>query len=236
MRTALVTGADRGLGFSLAKELVCRGFFVYAGQYMPDWPFLAELKKERPDALCVVPLDVSDEKSVLRAKEEVARTCGVLDVLVNVAGISGRHGDSLGQAPDIENFERVVSVNAFGALRVTQAFLPLMEKGEKRLGFVSSEAGSIECCTRAGYMSYAVSKTALNMGVKLLFNELEPRGYRFRLYHPGWLRTWMSGEKSTAGEFEPEESAAVYADQLLEDRTWEDTLSIVDNKNAVWPF
>ena len=43
MRTALVTGADRGLGFSLAKELVCRGFFVYAGQYMPDWPFLAEL-------------------------------------------------------------------------------------------------------------------------------------------------------------------------------------------------
>lgn len=235
MRTAFVTGADRGLGFCLAEEFLKKGFTVFAGQYMPDWDFLPALKERYPEALHIVPLDVSSLDSVKAAYEYACAHTDRIDVFANVAGITA-HDAPLGETPDTASLLKAVSTNSISSLRCINTFLPLLEKGEKRLGFVSSEAGSVECCARGGLSNYSVSKTALNMAIRLLFNELEPLGYRFRVYHPGWMRTWMSGKKGTMGVLEPEESAAIYIEQLLEDRDWEDTLVMLDNLGAAWPF
>ena len=92
--------------------------------------------------------------------------------------------------------QRLINVNSLGPLRVANAFLPLLSQGEmKRLCFVSSEAGSIERAQRTAWYGYCMSKAALNMGVKLVFNRLRPQGYTVRLYHPGWMRTYMGGDK-----------------------------------------
>lgn len=87
-------------------------------------------------------------------------------------------------------------------------FLPLLEQGElKRLCYVSSEAGSIAKAERTAWFGYCMSKAALNRGVQQLFDRLRPDGYTFRLYHPGWLRTYMSGNLNQEAELEPSQSA-----------------------------
>ncbi len=73
----------------------------------------------------------------------------------------------------------------------------------KRLCFVSSEAGSITVAHRKDGYAYCMSKASLNMAVKLMFNELRPQGYTFRLYHPGWVNSYMGGDqKGTSGKYE----------------------------------
>ena len=74
------------------------------------------------------------------------------------------------------------------------------------------------------------------MAVKILFNSLRPEGYTFRLYHPGWLRSYMSGHKHMEAALEPEESAAVAVPFFLQPLPDEDHLSLVDNQGAEWPW
>ena len=69
-----------------------------------------------------------------------------------------------------------------------------------------------------------------------MFERLQPQGYQFRLYHPGWVRTYMSGRKSTEGNFEPEETAAAAYGQFVSDRNWEDVLVMTDVSDEMWPF
>jgi NAD(P)-dependent dehydrogenase (short-subunit alcohol dehydrogenase family) len=138
------------------------------------------------------------------------------------------------------------NVNALGPLRVVEAFLPLTDRSEfKRLCFVSSEAGSINRCARTGWYGYNMSKTALNMAVKLLFNRLRPEGYTFRVYHPGWMRTYMRGAKSTEATLEPEEAAVPALAYILRnragephsgDRCDENRLVMRDDQGREWPW
>jgi NAD(P)-dependent dehydrogenase (short-subunit alcohol dehydrogenase family) len=103
---------------------------------------------------------------------------------------------------------REYQVNALGPLRIVESFLPLLKKGaSRRLCFVSSEAGSITASYRTAWFGYCMSKAALNMAVRNLFNALRPQGFTFRLYHPGWVRSYMSGEKNLTATLEPEEAA-----------------------------
>lgn len=231
MQTVFITGADRGIGFSLCEAFISAGWQVLAGQYMPTWPQLAELREKAAGKLHLVPLDVSDSASVGRAKEETARILGgaPLDMLLNCAGIA-LQGDSR------ENVLRSFGANTLGPLRMVDIFLPLMEGGGKRLCFVSSEAGSVAVAHRDGDASYCMSKTGLNMAVRLMFNQLQPQGYIFRLFHPGWVRSYMMGEKSTQGNYEPEEAAAAAMAQFCEDRPFEDVLVLTDIENRDWPF
>lgn len=235
--TVFITGADRGVGLGLVKRFLELGWAVYAGQFMAGWEELGELGRSHPGTLHIVPLDVSSDESVREAAAAVAASAGRLDMLINNAGISGGVGD-IADLGDVQKGAAIFNVNALGALRTVRSFLPLMEKagGGKRLCFVSSEAGSVSVCHRTDGFVYPMSKTALNMGVKLLFKELHPRGYTFRLYHPGWVRSYMSGRKSTAGRVEPEETALAAATQFTQDRPHEDVLLLIDNENVTWPF
>ncbi len=224
MKTVMITGADRGVGHALCICFLENGWKVLAGQYMPDWPQLAALKAEYPDALEIIPLDVGDTDSVRRAAETARQLTEHIDLLVNCAGIS--RGDE----------RTVFNVNVTGALRTVECFLPLMQTGMKRLAFFSSECGSISVSHRNGGFAYPVSKTALNMTVRRMFRALQPQGYTFRLYHPGWVRSYMSGQKSAVGNFEPEEAAASAYTQFVSDREAEDVLVMTDISGEMWPW
>jgi NAD(P)-dependent dehydrogenase (short-subunit alcohol dehydrogenase family) len=235
---AFVTGADRGLGMALCAGLLARDWQVWAGQYMPAWPELAALAGQYPSALHVVPLDVNSTESTQAAAEAVSVMTDCIDVLINNAGvISPTLTRSIGESQDYAEMHRLFDTNALGPLRVMEAFLPLMQRGPmKRLCFVSSEAGSIEHCRRTSWFGYCMSKSALNMAVRILFNDLRPAGYTFRLYHPGWMRTYMSGEKNTQADMEPEEAAALAVPFFLGERADEDHLVMVDYLGNEWPW
>lgn len=228
MKRVFITGADRGIGLALCREFLEKGWQVFAGRFMEDWAELDTLKEEYGEALSLIRLDVGDQASVVQAAAEVEKQTDCLDMLVNCAGIA-QNGSS-------EATLRCLNINTVGPLRMVEAFLPLMEGGEKRLCFFSSEAGSITLAHRDSGVSYCVSKTCLNMAVRLMFERLQPQGYRFRLYHPGWVRSYMSGKKSTVGNFEPEETAVSAYRQFTSDRDWEDVLILQDIANEIWPF
>ena len=204
-RIALVTGADRGLGLALAAGLLERGWRVFAGQYLPEWPALGELAGSYPRALRIVPLDVSETASVQAAARLVAGQADRVDLLINNAGVNSRTSSrGIREGLDYAEMQRLYNVNAMGPLRVVEAFLPLTDRSAlKRLCFVSSEAGSINRAQRTAWFGYCSSKAALNMAVRLLFNRLRPQGYTFRLYHPGWVRSYMSGAKNTEADWSP---------------------------------
>ncbi len=236
-RVAFVTGADRGLGLALSAGLLERDWVVCAGQYMPDWPELDKLAEQSGGRLHVVPLDVCDEESVARAADAVRDAAGRVDLLVNNAGVTSPVMQSnIREDQNYGEMHRLYDVNALGPLRVVEAFLPLMEPdGMRRLCFVSSEAGSIGSCTRRAWFSYCMSKAALNMAVKVLFNDLRPAGFTFRLYHPGWMRTYMSGEKNLEADLEPKEAAAAALGYFLGPCD-EDRLVMRDNERREWPW
>lgn len=240
MKTVFVTGADRGLGLAMVKALLAQGNRVFAGQYMPEWMELAELEARYPEALTVVPLDVGSIESAKAAARMVQGECEALDTLIHNAGIIGKYEET--HIRDGQNYEAILrqfDINALGALRVTEAFIPLLDGGSgKRLCYVSSEAGSIGANSRTAWFGYCMSKSALNMGVSILFNDLRPDGYTFRLYHPGWMRTYMHGEKNLAATFEPDEAAVPALQYFLSENgaVDEDRLVLRDNTGEEWPW
>ena len=237
-RTVLVTGGDRGLGFALCAGLLKGGWHVFAGQYMPEWHELAALMNEHPQTLHLVPLDVSSMESVQAAAETVKTHTDHLDVLINNAGVTSETSNpTIRESQNYDEMHRLYDVNSLGALRVVETFLPLMEWGQaKRLCFVSSEAGSIGRAERTSWFGYCMSKAALNMGVKILFNDLHPMGYTFRVYHPGWVRSYLHGEKNMEATFEPEEAATYALPILLNDREDENRLALVDYEGKEWSW
>lgn len=227
--TVFITGADRGVGLELTRCFLQNGDKVFAGQFMPRWKELEGLKKEFPDTLEIIPLDVSDEASIVNAAKLTAARTDRIDILAQVAGISG--------FKEHDKMLQVLRTNAIGPVCMTEHFLPLMQQGKKRLCYVSSEAGSVSVAHRDGDSGYCLSKTALNMAIRLMFNELHRDGFTFRIYHPGWVRSYMQGDtKSTHGLYEPDESARVAFKDFITDRPCEDVLMMTDIKSEIWPF
>ncbi|WP_139903159.1 SDR family NAD(P)-dependent oxidoreductase [Clostridium thermarum] len=234
-KIAVVTGADRGVGLALCEKLLEEGWQVFAGQFMPEWTELNDLSQKYPNMLIMVPLDIASLESVEKAAKLVAENTDHVDMLINNAGIYGIEGD-IREGLDFSLSQKIYDVNALGPVRMVQRFLPLMEKGMRRLCFVSSEAGSIINCQRDKVFGYCMSKAALNMAVKTMFNDLRPKGYTFRLYHPGWVRSYMSGTKAAEGDIEPEESAAAAVPFFTGSDYCEDRLVMLDNNGIEWAF
>jgi NAD(P)-dependent dehydrogenase (short-subunit alcohol dehydrogenase family) len=235
--TALITGAGRGLGFALGEELLNKGWDIVAGVHARVWPELEALKTRYPARLTLAPMDISSAESVRAAAQSAGNTVGRIDLLVNNAGILPSGMCSIREPQDYAEILRAFDVNAVGALRVVEAFLPLMDKGTlKRLCFVSSDASSIARSGHTDWFGYCMSKTSLNMAAKILFNDLRPAGYTFRLYHPGWLRTYMRGEKDMNAHMEAEEAAGYAAAYFLGNLPDEDRLELVDYKGQVIPW
>jgi NAD(P)-dependent dehydrogenase (short-subunit alcohol dehydrogenase family) len=197
---------------------------------------LSKLVDAYPDRLHTIPLNVAMLESVQAAYMIVSGITGHLDLLINNAGISAKHL-TIREPQDYAEMHRVYDVNSLGPLRAVETFLPLLDKGTmKRLCFVSSEAGSIGRMQRKGWFGYTMSKAALNMAVRVMFNSLREDGYTFRLYHPGWVRSYMSGTKNTNADLEPEAAAEAALPIFLNPRADEDRLALVDYQGEEWPF
>jgi NAD(P)-dependent dehydrogenase (short-subunit alcohol dehydrogenase family) len=237
-QTAVVTGADRGIGFALTEKLLKRGWQVFAGQHQPDWPQLKDLKELFPDLLHIISLDVSSTESTYTATKSISEITNSIDLLINNAGVNtSTYLRTIRERQDYDEMHRLFDVNALGPLRTIEAFLPLMDEGSlKRLCFISSEAGSITRTQRTAWYGYTMSKSALNMGAHILFNHLHPEGYTFRIYHPGWIKSYMHGSKSNEGDLEPEEAAIPALNYFLDAKVDEDLFVMRDWQGNEWPW
>jgi NAD(P)-dependent dehydrogenase (short-subunit alcohol dehydrogenase family) len=194
IKTVFITGADKGLGFSLVQRFLHEGAHVFAGQYDEN-NNLSDLARSFVSKCTLIPLDVTQMDSVSRAASRVAELTPALDVLINNAGVMLETRTPL---PELDlarlPLVKTMEVNTFGPLRVVQQFLRLLEKSDRKLIInISSEAGSIADCWRESEFAYSMSKAALNMQSKVLQNYLKPRGFKILAVHPGWMQTDMGG-------------------------------------------
>lgn len=181
MATMLVTGASRGIGLELCRQLEARGDTVIAACRTPSTE-LAALGVRIIDGV-----DVSDAEGVGRLKREVADE--PLDILVNNAGIMRR--DAFGKL-DYDTMLAQFRVNALGPLRVTEALADNLKDGSK-VAIVTSRMGSIEDNGSGNWYGYRASKTAVNQIGTNLSHELRPRGVAVAFLHPGMVATEMTG-------------------------------------------
>ena len=214
--TALITGANGGLGRAIARRLATEhGFRIVAGARRTDAvaPVVEEIETAGGSAVAV-DLDVADADSVAALPAKLAPVADGLRVLVNCAGINsmtapGEQG-ILTARP--ETALREYDVNALGALRVTQAVVPILRTaGGGRIVNVSTEMAALSTMAGDFYPpapSYRVSKVALNAITVLLARELAADGILVNAYSPGWLRTEMGGADAPFSAEEGAETAA----------------------------
>lgn len=183
MNTVLITGANRGIGLELCRQLLARGERVIAAcRHAAD-------ELEELGARVIEGIDVCSGESLAQLREQLA---GVqLDWLINNAGVLSV--ETL-ENMDFAAMDRQFQVNALGPLRVTAALLPLLREGAK-VGIITSRMGSIDDNTSGGYYGYRMSKAAVNMAAVSLARDLEPRSIAVAALHPGYVATDMTGKK-----------------------------------------
>jgi NAD(P)-dependent dehydrogenase (short-subunit alcohol dehydrogenase family) len=217
-KVALVTGANKGIGLQIAKELAARGFTVLVGS-RDLGRGEAAAKTIAGDARALA-LDVTDAKSIAAAAEQIQNELGRLDVLVNNAAIAQVATPSMSFAntsfeemlkakrPSVGSVAEVRAVfetNVFGVIAVTQAMLPLLrEAPAARIVNVSSEVGSLTNQTDPSYpyrsiqsISYVPSKTALNAITVAFATELETTHIKVNAACPGFTATDLNNFRGT---------------------------------------
>ncbi len=186
MTTWLITGANRGIGLEMVRQLAARGDTAIATARKPE-----EAGALRELGVKVLAVDVADAASVRGMREQLGDTA--IDVLVNNAGVGGP-GRVLADL-DLEAVRRTIDVNTLGPMRVTQALLPNLRAGlGKKVAHITSLMGSIADNGSGGAYGYRASKAALNMFNKSLSLELGPAGFVCVVLNPGWVQTDMGGQ------------------------------------------
>lgn len=208
MANWVVTGANRGIGLELCRQLHARGEVVLAA---------CRKRSAELDAVgCRVIEGVDVATDAAAGLIDAALGEGeAIDVLLNNAGVLVP--DRVG-AVDFRALEEQLTVNAVGPLRLSMALLPRMKKGAK-IAFVSSRAGSMGDGPGGGLYGYRMSKAALNMGGVNLARDLSAQGILVTLLHPGYVRTDMTG--GSGNEDPPAAAAGLLAriDELTPDRS-----------------
>jgi NAD(P)-dependent dehydrogenase (short-subunit alcohol dehydrogenase family) len=193
-RVALVTGANRGIGFEVCRQLAQQEYQVILTSRDPA-KGLAAVQKLRDEGLLVLfqPLDVTQEPSVAALGEFLDQKLGRLDVLINNAGINLSRQDRDVMTVATETMERTLATNALGALRVSQMAVPLMQKNSYgRLVNVSSDMGQLSRLDSSS-PAYRLSKVALNVLTRMLADSTRGTDILINTCHPGWVKTDMGG-------------------------------------------
>jgi NAD(P)-dependent dehydrogenase (short-subunit alcohol dehydrogenase family) len=191
--TALITGANRGIGFEVCRQLAERNFIVLLTSRDTAKASIAAKKLANMGTVEPLALDVANAHSIEKAAAEVASRYGSLDVLVNNAGINYDTWETVENADINGTVMETITTNLLGSWRVCQAFLPLLRKSRwGRIVNVSSESGSL-AEMGAGPPAYQVTKAALNALTRTLAGELRDARILVNAVCPGWVATDMGG-------------------------------------------
>jgi len=196
MQTILVTGANKGIGLEVCRQLARLGHHVILSARS------AKRGEEAVETLAneglkveFLLLDTADEASILRAARELQQRIKALHVLINNAAILDIWQGSILEAK-ADGLRDTFMTNVVGPILLTQALLPLLEAGKpSRVINVSSQLGSVQNMTD-GWPGYGISKAALNAATRKLAQALGSRGISVNAASPGWVRTEMGTDSA----------------------------------------
>lgn len=234
MRTVLITGANKGIGFETARQLAALGNFVYLGSrdFVSGQKAADELKAAGISNVAAIRIDVTDIDTIRHAKAELERRIDSLDLLINNAGISGEQPQRVADC-SMDIIRRIFETNYFGAIQTTQVMLPLLRKSSApSIINVSSEVGSLTMHMSAerrpnwnDFSAYGSSKTALNAFTVMLANELRSENIVVNSVTPGYTATDLNqfkGLKSVAEGVKPIVQLAMLTDRNVTGRFFKD--------------
>ncbi|MFN2624071.1 MAG: SDR family oxidoreductase [Chthoniobacterales bacterium] len=202
-RIALVTGANKGIGFETASQLAQKNITVLLGaRDLAKGETAARKLSSAGLDVRALEIDVTDSGSIRRAADRVERDHGRLDILINNAGVMLQDEDKKISDQSLEVWRKTFETNFFGVIATTQAFLPLLRKSDAgRIVNLSSILGSISLQATPGspvydfkVPAYDVSKSAVNAFTVHLAYELRDTKIKVNAAHPGWVKTEMGGE------------------------------------------
>ena len=220
-KTALVTGANRGIGYAIAQGLLKADFQVIIGSRSLDQGQEAA-KKLNSSLVSTVEIDIADDDSINKAFNELNGKIDRLDVLINNAGIYPDNGFNI-LTIERELLTKTLNVNTFGAIKTTQIFLPLLKKADKsRVINYSSGYGQLSGLS-AGVPSYCLSKLAVNGATIMLANALASKNITVNAVDPGWVSSDMGGE-----------SAPRNTEQGADTAVWLATIDAVKDSGKLW--
>ena len=204
MKSVVVTGANRGIGFELAKQLLDSGFRVYA-TYRSEMGGLASLSNQN---LSIHQMDVRDPAGIDNLSNSIE---GKIDLLINNAGVADGRWQSISEI-DMQHALEVIEINSIAPVLITQKLLNQMSD-DSTIVMMSSLMGSISDCMSGRSYAYRASKTALNMFSIAMKNELQTQGVSILILHPGWVATDMGGPNATVS---PEQSVSGMIERIDE--------------------
>ena len=201
-KTALITGANKGIGLETARQLGKQGITVIIGvrDAARGNAAAAQLKGEGIDAH-FVQLDVTDQKTVTAAAAKIEKDFGRLDILVNNAGVLNYAGEATPGTVPMETLRSTFDLNFFGLVSVTQAMLPLIRKSPAGrivnltsiLSSIAEHADPNSPIFNSKFIAYDASKASVNMFTNHLAHELRDTPVKVNAAHPGWVKTDMGG-------------------------------------------
>jgi NAD(P)-dependent dehydrogenase (short-subunit alcohol dehydrogenase family) len=213
-----VTGANRGIGREVARQLAERGYEVLlsARDGEKAGETARALAKSTGGAVEAVTLDVADPESIEAAADRLRTDPGRLDVLVNNAGVGSDFGVS-GTTPDFDAIQRALETNFYGAYRLTIALLELLRASDHpRIVNVSSGMGGV--AEMGGWSpGYRVSKASLNAMTRILATELKDEGFLVNSACPGFVNTDMGGPMGASKPVEEGAAGVVWLATLADD-------------------
>jgi len=193
MRTALITGTNRGIGLEFARQYAMDGWRVFACCRNPATAdALNRLAMQYPDRVSIHPLDVANHQQIEQLSQALSSQS--IDLLINNAGVyPPDHGDAFGKT-DYAAWAYAFEVNTMAPLKMAEAFIQQISKSHlKTIITITSKMGSIADNRGGGSYIYRSSKSAVNIVIKSLSIDLKPSQITAVLLHPGWVRTDMGG-------------------------------------------
>lgn len=220
MRTVLITGANKSIGYETARRMLQNGYYVFLGSRTLEKGLAAaeQLKAEGLGNVQAIQLDVTNTASVNAARAAIGHKTEALDALINNAGINGGFPQSA-LAASIDQFQKVFDTNLYGVVRVTQAFIDILRNSpQPRIVNVSSSGASLTLHSDPAWIYYThkaalypSSKAALNMYTIDLAYELRDTAFKVNAVCPGFVATDFNNHRGTGTVQEASVRIAKYA-------------------------